>query len=105
MDTGGADPDEYEDLEDDEWLEGAEDDDDEPLEEDEEWCLWDGGSLGWGFFLGMVKLDLVTLNAPVTWIGPGGKGDEVGVGPGFLDLAEDLLGGVAAFLDALELVD
>lgn len=54
----------------------------------------------------MVKLDLVTLSAPVTWIGPGGKGDGVwtGDGPGFLDFAAVLLGGVAGFLDAFELV-
>lgn len=53
----------------------------------------------------MVKLDLVTLKAPVTWMGPGGKGDEAGGGPGFLDFVELLLGGVAAFLDALVLVE
>lgn len=53
----------------------------------------------------MVKLDLVTLSAPVTWMGPGGKGDGVwtGDGPGFLDFAAALLGGVTGFLDAFEL--
>lgn len=54
----------------------------------------------------MVKLDLVTLSAPVTWIGPGGKGDEVRAGswPDFLDFPAVLLRGVAGFLDAFELV-
>lgn len=54
----------------------------------------------------MVKLDLVTLRAPVTWIGPGGKAGGVwaGGGPGFLDLAAVLLGGVTGFLDVFELV-
>lgn len=54
----------------------------------------------------MVKLDLVTLSAPVTWIGPGGKGEEVRAGswPGFLDFAAVLLWSVAGFLDAFELV-
>lgn len=53
----------------------------------------------------MVKLDLVTLSAPVTWIGPGGKGGGAwtGGGPGFLDFAEVLLGDVTGFLDAFEL--
>lgn len=53
-----------------------------------------------------MKLDLVTLSAPVTWIGPGGKGEGawVGVGPGFLDFAAVLLRGVTCFLDAFELV-
>lgn len=43
-DGGGADPEECEDLEDDEWLEGVEDDDDEPREDEEEEWLWEGGS-------------------------------------------------------------
>lgn len=53
----------------------------------------------------MVKLDFETLNAPVTWIGPGGRGDEVWEDdePGFLDLVVVLLGGVTGFLDAFEL--
>lgn len=53
----------------------------------------------------MVKFDLVTLSAPVTWIGPGGKGDAVwaGGGPGFLDFAALLLVGVTGFFDAFEL--
>lgn len=56
---------ECEGLEEEEWLE----EDDGTLEEDR---LWDGASFGCGCFLGMVKLDLVTLSAPVTWTGPGG---------------------------------
>lgn len=52
-----------------------------------------------------MKLDLETLSAPVTWIGPGGKGDEVCVDdePGFLDLVVVLLGGVTGFFDVFEL--
>lgn len=71
---------------------------DELLEED---LLSDGRSLGCGCFLGMVKLDLVTLSAPVTWMGPAGKEDEGFAGErlAFVDFAELLLGGVAAFLD------
>lgn len=55
----------------------------------------------------MVKLDLVTLRAPVTWMGPGGKGDGAwaGGGPGFLDFAVDLVGGAVGFLEAFELGD
>ena len=57
-------------------MEGAEDtgddgtlgDDDDDEEED---LVLDGASFC-GCFLGMVKLDLVTLSAPVTWMGPGG---------------------------------
>lgn len=52
-----------------------------------------------------MKLDFVTLSAPVTWMGPGGKGDE-GCAcdvPGFLDFAELLLGGVTDFLDDFDL--
>lgn len=51
-------------------------------------------------FLGMVKLLLVTLRAPVTWIlDPGGPGDgKTGIGggggPGFLDLGVLVWGGV-----------
>lgn len=49
----------------------------------------------------MVKLDLVTLSAPVTWIGPAGKDDEglEGERLDFVDFAELLLGGVATFLE------
>lgn len=52
-----------------------------------------------------MKLDLETLSAPVTWIGPGGKGDEVWADdePGFLDLVVVLLGGGTGFLDAFKL--
>ncbi len=41
----------------------------------------------------MVKLDFVTLSAPVMCIGPGGNGDglRAGGGPGFLDFDEVLL--------------
>lgn len=54
----------------------------------------------------MVKLDLVTLSAPVMWIGPGGKGDWLWTGDGsdFLDFAAALLEGVVGFFDAFELV-
>lgn len=53
----------------------------------------------------MVKLDLVTLSAPVTWIGPGGKGDGDWTGgwPAFLDFTALLGGGVTGFLDPFEL--
>lgn len=70
----------------------------ELLEED---LLSVGLSLGCGCFLGMVKLDLVTLSAPVTWMGPAGKEDEGFAGErlAFVDFAELLLGGVAVFLD------
>lgn len=49
-------------------------------------------------------MDLVTRSAPVMWTGPGGKGDGAGAddGPGFLDLAAVLLGGVVSFLENLE---
>lgn len=86
-----------------EWLEREEEaDDDETLEED---LLSDALSFCCGCFLGIVKLDFVTLNAPVTWMGPGGKGDEgcTGDAPGFLDFAELLLGGVTDFLDDFDL--
>ena len=54
----------------------------------------------------MVKFDLVTLSAPVTWMGPGGKEDWAwAVFACFLDFAEVLLGGVTGFLEAFELVD
>lgn len=55
----------------------------------------------------MVKLDLTTLSAPVTWIGPGGKADGAWVGgsAGFLDFAAVLLGGVTGFLEVFELED
>lgn len=48
-----------------------------------------------------MKLDLVTLSAPVTWMGPGGKADEGFADDelAFVDFAELLLGGVAVFLD------
>lgn len=53
----------------------------------------------------MVKLDLVTLSAPVTWIGPEGKGDGEWTGgwPPFLDFVAVLAGGVTGFLDPFEL--
>lgn len=52
-----------------------------------------------------MKLDLVTLRAPVAWMGPGGKGDDApaALGPGFLDLVALLLGSVTGFLDDLVL--
>lgn len=51
----------------------------------------------------MVKLDLVTLSAPVTWMGPGGKGDGAGaVEPGFLDFVGVAVEAEAGFLEALE---
>lgn len=89
-------------LEDEEWLEGAEEGGVDGTLEDEE----DGGSFCGGCFLGMVKLDLVTLSAPVAWIGPWGKRDLfwTGIGPGFLDFAAVLLRGVAGFFDAFEVV-
>lgn len=92
--------------EEDEWLEDVEETgDDGTLEDDEDW-LWDEVSFCWCCFLGMVKLDLVTLSAPVTWMGPGGKEDWAwAVFVGFLDFAAVLLGGVAGFLEAFELVD
>lgn len=76
--------------------------DDGVLEED---LLSVGRSLGCGCFLGMVKLDLVTLSAPVTWMGPAGKEDEGFAGErlAFVDLAELLLGGVPVFLDDFDL--
>lgn len=72
---------------------GAEETGDDGTLEDGDDLLWDGESFCCGCFLGMVKLDLVTLSAPVTWIGPGGKGDGVGTGfgPGFLDFVVVLL--------------
>lgn len=100
----------WEDLEE-EWLDVAEvapaagaleeeDDDDE-----EEWLL-DGGSFCGGCFLGMVKLDFMTLSAPVMWMGPEWNGAGVGVevegAPGFLDFGLGLAGGVAFFLLDLE---
>lgn len=91
-------------LEDEEWLEGGEETvDDGTLEDLDEWVLA-GVSFCCGCFLGMVKFDLVTLNAPVTCIGPGGKGEGVwtGGGPGFLDFAVVLLGSVTGFLDDLD---
>lgn len=65
-----------------------------------------GASFCCGCFLGMVKLDLVTLSAPVTWIGPGLKADGgwAGDGPGFLDF-DVLLWGVAGFFCTFELLD
>lgn len=99
----------WEDLEE-EWLDEAEeaDDDEGTLEEEEdeeeEWLL-DGGSFCGGCFLGMVKLDLVTLSAPVMWTGPAGNGDGAGAegAPGFLDLGAGLPAGAACFLVDLEL--
>lgn len=49
----------------------------------------------------MVKLDLVTLRAPVTWIGPAGYGEGGWAGLVFLNLALVLLGGVMGFLEVL----
>lgn len=70
-DEGGAEEAEWRDL-DEEWPE-REEEEEEPGDEDTlEDLLSDGLSLGCGCFLGMVKLDLVTLSAPVTWMGPGG---------------------------------
>lgn len=51
----------------------------------------------------MVKLDLVTLSAPVTWIGPAGYGE--GVWLCFLDFEGGLLRGAWGFLEVLELED
>lgn len=56
------------------WLEGAEETADGGTLEEEEW-LSDEASFCCGCFLGIVKLDLVTLRAPVMWMGPGGKED------------------------------
>lgn len=78
--------------------------DDGTLEED---LLSEGGSLFCGCFFGIVKLDFVTLSAPVMWMGPGGKGGGGGGwtrdGPGFLDFAAVLLWAVGGFLDNFEL--
>lgn len=101
-DTGGAEAAGCGGL-DEEWLEWVEETgDDGTLEED--W-LSDALSLCCGCFLGIVKLDFVTLSAPVMWMGPGGKGDWgwTGDGPGFLAFAAVLLWGVTVFLDAFEL--
>lgn len=90
------------DLEEEEWLGGAEDTgDDGTLEEFDLFS----SSFCWGCFLGMVKLHLVTLSAPVMWIGPGGNGGGAGTGvdAGFLDFAAVLVGVVEGFLDAFEL--
>lgn len=97
-----AEEDECEGL-DEEWLERDEETGDGGTLEDDR--LSDDFSFCWGCFFGMVKLDLVTLSAPVMWMGPGGKGDGgwTGDGPGFLAFAEVLLGGVTLFLDAFEL--
>lgn len=66
IDTGGAEAAGCGGLEDEVWLEGAEETgDDGTLEVEDDW-LRDGESFGWGCFLGMVKFDLVTLSAPVT---------------------------------------
>ena len=89
-----------------EWFDGAEEAvADEPLEEDEEEWLLDGGSFCIGCFLGMVKLDLVTLSAPVMWTGPAGneEGVEAEGAPGLLDFAVGLPAGVACLLVDLEL--
>ena len=89
----------------DERMDGAEEADDVgTLEDEEEWLL-DGGSFCGACFFGMVKLDLVTLSAPVMCTGPPGNVEAFGVeGPaGFLDFGAGLLEAVACFLVALEL--
>lgn len=102
---GGAEEAEWRDLEE-EWLE-REEEEEEPEDDEtlEDLLSDDGLSLGCGCFLGMVKLDFVTLSAPVTWIGPGGKEDEGFADDwlAFVDFAEFLLCGVAVFLDDFEL--
>lgn len=99
-DEGGAAEAEWRDL-DEEWLEREEEEEEPVVDELLEDLLSDGRSLGCGCFLGMVKLDLVTLSAPVTWMGPAGKEGEGFAGErlAFVDFEELLLGGVAAFLD------
>lgn len=86
------------------WLEGAEETEDDWTLDEEEW-LGAGKSFGWGCFLGMVKVDLVTLKAPVIWTGPGDTADEDETveGTGFLDL-EVLKGEVDCFFDGLLLL-
>lgn len=97
-DAGGAEEAECGGLEE-EWLEGAEEaGDDGTLEE--EW-LSDEASFCCGCFLGIVKLDLVTLRAPVMWIGPGGK-DDWGFAvedAGFFVFEGVLFWGVTGFLE------
>lgn len=93
-DAGGAEEDEW--ALDEEWLEEAEDDG--TLEE--EW-LSDEASFCCGRFLGIVKLDLVTLRAPVMWMGPGGK-EDWGFAveeANFFDFEGVLLWGVTGFLE------
>lgn len=102
VDTGGAEAAGCGGL-DEEWLEETEEaGDDASLEED---LLSDAASFFCGCFFGIVKLDFVTLSAPVMWIGPGGKGDGGWMcdGPGFLDFAAVLLWDVTGFLDTFEL--
>lgn len=96
------------DLEDEEWLGGAEEAGvDRLLDEDEDDWLREVVSFCCCCFLGMVKLDLVTLSAPVAWIGPWGKGDGAwaGDGLGLLDFVAVLLGIVTGLLDALDRED
>lgn len=88
---------------DEEWPEGAEETGDDGTLEDD-W-LSDAASFCSGCFLGIVKLDFVTLSAPVTWMGPRGKGDGGWTvdWPGFLDFTAILFGGDTGFLDDFEL--
>lgn len=100
---------EWRDLEE-EWLE-REDEEEEPVDPEllEDNLLSFGFSLGCGCFLGMVKLDLVTLSAPVTWMGPAWKDDESFAGErlALVDFEELLLRGVSVLLDdfAFELLE
>lgn len=85
-------------------VEGAEDVTLDGLRPEESLC-W-----GWACFLGMVKLDLPTLRAPVTWCRgaskePGAEGVRTaGGGGGFLDLVVLLGGGYGCFFGALALL-
>lgn len=100
--AGGADVGGCAGLEDEEWLDGAEDTGDDGTFEELDLV---SASFCWGCFLGMVKLHLVTRSAPVMWTGPGGNGDGAGAGaePVFLDFTAVLVGVVAGFFDAFEL--
>lgn len=104
LDAGGADAAECGGLEVEEWLEGAVWMGDVGPRGEAVDLLGEGTSFCCGAFLGMVKLDLVTLRAPVTWMGPGGKreGARAGAWPGFFDFAAVLPEGAAGFLDTFE---